>query len=679
MSGIFPGTKFGNGLVRAATLSSALLLVWIGLACQSDEPTATPAPIVVVQATNTPVPTSTTEPTETPQPTATATNTPVVPTATPTLTPTTTVDPTATSTATPLPSTATPIPPTETPEPTPEPTSTPVPPTPTPIPPTATPTSVPQVTLSPTISPDEPLQPLPVSGVRGGTLKTAVPQSAPHQDIHKSVSPILGAWGPGIAYSRLFRYRWLEPKEPNSGIAALANRYDPQASTSAYEIICDLCESWQLGSDATLTVKLRPDVPWHLSDPQLGRNLTVEDVVYSINRLNDPKLPNYHLVNTIAEARATGDDTLQIQLTLPDPEIFDKLADARFAIVAPEAVDLYGDLTQGPTIGTGPWILDSFDRSRMQFVANPDYFIPELPLLDGIDVGVVADPQVRITTLRTGQLDLLQPALNDMIPALERFDELRWAQSHDQSAGIEVAFNTSRSELNSLQLRTAILQSWNPDELVESLHQGQSFMSVGLPSNDPTWLLPQSEIEPFFNNRSKLMELLDGYRVPRGVVLTIRVGEFGDEYVETAESMATAVQALGLIVSVERVSTRTFGEDIWSFGDYDIYVGAPPPQSSTTSMLFAVHHSKGPWNTTKYASEKLDTLIELQSVELDPALRRDLMHEIQREILNGAHLFRPGAKVLHWLWWAHLQNVAPSTFRADSFWLTRLWFGERVR
>ena len=510
-------------------------------------------------------------------------------------------------------------------------------------------------------------------------MKTAVPQSAPHQDIHKSVSPILAAWGPGIAYSRLFRYRWLQPNEPNSNVAALANRYDPQASTSAYEIICDLCESWEWGSDATLTVKLRPEVAWHLSNPQLGRNLGVEDVVYSVNRLNDPKLPNFHLVNTIAEARAIGDDTLQISLTLPDPEIFDKLADARFAIVAPEAVDLNGDLRQGPTIGTGPWILDSFDRSRMRFVANPEYFIPELPLLDGIDVAVVADPQVRITTLRTGQLDLLQPALDEMIPALERFEELRWAQSHDQSAGIEVAFNTSRSELDSLRLRTAILKSWDPNGLVDSLHHGQSFVSVGLPSNDPAWLLPQSEIGAFFDDRSGLMEILDGYRVPHGIILTIRVGEFGDEYFDTARSLASAAQSLGLIVSIERVSTRTFGEDIWSFGDYDIYVGAPPPQSSATSMLFAVHHSQGPWNTTKYASEKLDTLIELQSVELDQALRRDLWHEIQREILNGAHLFRPGAKVLHWLWWAHLQNVAPSTFRADSFWLTRLWLGERLR
>ena len=212
------------------------------------------------------------KPTEIPEPTPTATQTPV-PSATHTP-PTPTTQPTATATpatASQGPPTPTSVPPTNTPEPTstPQPTGTPVPPTPTPIPPTTTPTAAPEITVSPTSVSEAKVEPIPVTGRYGGTIKTAVPQSAPHQDIHKSVSPILAGWGPGIAYSRLFRYRWLPPNEPHSGVDALANRYDPQSSTSAHQIICDLCESWNLDNDTTLTIKLRPDVPWHLTNPQL--------------------------------------------------------------------------------------------------------------------------------------------------------------------------------------------------------------------------------------------------------------------------------------------------------------------------------------------------------------------------------------------------------------------------
>ena len=670
-----------TALIGIIVTISALALTT--LACQNNEPTSTPQPVVTV------APTNTTTPTEAPpEPTPVPTNTPIPPTiAPPTSTPQPeiVIKPTAPTVAppteTPTPLTSTPEIATQAPEPTaipPTPTATPTPVPPTPIL-TPTPKPQPTITAAPTTVPEQPVQPLPIEGLRGGTIKIAVPGAPPHQDIHKSVSPILAAWGPGIAYSRIFRYRWLQPNEPNYGVDKLSSRYDPSTSASAHEIICDLCESWEFTDDTTFSVKLRPTVHWHETNPSLGRDLTPDDVAYSINRLTNPQIVNSHLVNTIAEARAVGNDTVEIKLTLPDAEIFDKLADARAAIIAPETINLNGDLTQGPTIGTGPWVMESFERSGMDFRANERYYIPELPLLDNISIVIIQDKQTRVTSLRTGQLDLIQPDLPELVPALERFDELRWTQSHDPAAGIEVAFNTTHEHLNTKALRESIFYTWDPNGLIDSLHNGQSFISAGLPIYNPQWLLPATEIDTLFNDRTKVLSLLENVNLPGGVIINIRVGEFGDDYTNTARSLAQAIHRLGIIATVETVSTRTFGEDVWNEGNYHIYVGAPPPLTSTTSALFAIHHSAGPWNSTGYSTQELDALIELQAVELDPLVRGELMLEIQREIFRGAHLFRPAASVSHWLWWSHLQNVAPTTYRADSFWLSRLWLAERVR
>ncbi len=659
-------------------------LAFTALACQADELTPTPTPTTVATTT----PTNTPSPTEAPhEPTTAPTNTPIPPTSAPptaTPQPETVVKTTAPTVAPPT-ETPTPVPPTATAEvatPAPEPTVPPTPTTtPTAVPPTPTPTPKPEpiVTADPTAVPTEPVKPLPIEGLRGGTIKVAVPGAPPHQDIHKSVSPILAGWGPGIAYSRLFRYRWLKPNEPNSGVDQLSSRYDPTTSTSAHEIVCDLCVNWQFDGETTLSIKLRPNINWQETNPGLGRDLAAADVVYSINRLTDPQMANSHLTNTIAQARAVGDNTVEIDLTLPDAEIFDKLSDARAAIVAPETVNLNGDLTQGPTIGTGPWVMESFERSGMSFRANERYYIPELPLLDGINVSIIEDEQTRITVLRTGQLDLIQPDLPDLLAATERFDELRWTRSHDPATGIEVAFNTTRNYLTNKLFREAVLYAWNPQGLIDDLHNGQSFISAGLPLYNPEWLLPAPEVDAFFNDRTKVLSLLEDANLPGGIFVNIRVGEFGDEYIATALSLAEAMNQLGAIASVEAVSTRTFGEDIWNEGDYDVYVGAPPPLTSATSALFAIHHSGGPWNTTGYSTAELDALIEHQTVEIDPLARGELMLEIQREIFRGAHIFRPAASVSHWLWWSHLRNVAPSTYRADSTWLSRLWLADRVR
>ena len=667
---------------KLAALTGLLLsitaLASSALACTSETPTPTPQPTATTPPTVTPFPT--TPPTQAPVPTEISL--PDTPTATPTPQALTEIQPTPTQPS-PTP-TPTPPPPAPTNQPI-EATSTSEP-SPTPIPPTATstatlptPTSQPQVTATPkTVGPPH-VEPLPITGRQGGEIKVAVPQAPPHQDIHKSVSPILAAWGPGITYSRIFRYRWLAPNTPNQGLEALNERYDPRTAISAHEIICDLCESWDFSDDYVLTVNLRPDIAWQATNPGLGRNLSANDVAFSLSRLKDPTLPNSPLVNTIAEVRTVDNDTVEIQLTIPDAEIFDKLADARTAVVAPEAVNLNGDLTQGPTIGTGPWIQNLFERSAMRYEANRDYFIPELPLLDGITIAIIEDAQTRTTSLRTGQIDLIQPDVFDLITAVERFDELRWTHSHDPAAGIEVAFNTRRSDLNLHELRAAILYSWDPNSLIDTIHHGQSFISTGLPTNNPSWLLSPEEIGSHFNERTKVLEILGSVNLPRGIALEIRVGQFGDDYIETAISLASAIKSLGIIATVEAISTRSFAEDVWIKHDFDVYVGAPPPQSSATSTLFSIYHSAAPRNVTGYGSRELDLLIEQQTTELNPLTRRQLLLEIQREIIAGAHLFRPAANVLHWLWWSHLNNVAASTYRADSFWLTRLWLGDRVR
>ena len=667
-----------RSMLRAGIVAATCVLILV-LGCSETEPTPTVTVVPTATSMPTSAPTAVEEiaaPTATTAPEPTATPKPIEPTATVSA-PTVTPDPSETQ-----PPTATSIEPTQTPEPTATPitpTATATPEVPTPVPATSTPVPRPQITASPVLTGPIFVEPFPVSGQRGGEIKVAVPQSPPHQDIHKSVSPILAAWGPGIAYSRLFRYRWISPGEPHSGIDDLSVRYDPSTSTSAHEIICDLCESWEFADDTTLSIKLRPNVAWQDTNPGIGRNLTATDVAFSINRLTDPIFANSPLVNTVAEVRAVGDDTVEIEMILPDAEIFDKLADARMAIVSPEAVNLNGDLTEGPTIGSGPWVQTVFEPGAMRFEANEDYFIPELPLLDGIIVAVIEDPASRTTSLRTGQMDLIQPAFSDLVDAVERFPELRWTRSHDASAGIEVAFNTRRGYLVHHFLRTAILYSWDPSDLIDTLHNGQSIVSAGLPLNNPDWLLSVNEVDSYFNDRKMVLELLDGISLPRGIEFTIHVGQFGDDYIETANSLASAVRSLGLLVSVEAVSTRQFGEEVWLARDYDIYVGAPPPQSSVSSTLFSIHHSGSLRNTTGYSSPGLDALIERQATELNPLTRRESLLEIQREIFRGAHLFRSAANVSHWLWWSHLKNAAPNTFRADSFWLTRLWLGDRVR
>ena len=49
-------------------------------------------------------------------------------------------------------------------------------------------------------------------------------------------------------------------------------------------------------------------------------------------------------------------------------------------IVAKEAVELNGDLRAGPTVGSGPWVLDGTARDdKHEFSPNPYYYEQAFP------------------------------------------------------------------------------------------------------------------------------------------------------------------------------------------------------------------------------------------------------------------------------------------------------------
>ena len=634
---------------RVAGIAVVAAIGLAALSCtQRAEPTTIPQTVPPIEtvapsptATVPPPPSATVPPTATLPPTLAPTT---APTATP-LVPT----PTATATATATIAATEPPAPTATAEPTTQPTATAAP--------TALPMSLPE--------------PRPIEGKRGNKLRFAIPSAPPHQDIHESVSPILAAWGPGVVYSRLFRHQW-NNHPPNVGVESLASRFDPLSAPYAGEILCDVCTDWRMDDTNVLTVKLREGITWQQVAPANGRDLVASDVAFSLNRLRGAEFQNRDLLNTVVSVDAPDDVTVVIETALPDAEIFEKLADAGAGIVAPEAVEVRGNLRTGPTVGTGPWILGRYELLLQTYSANLDYFIPVLPLTFSMEASVVNELSTRVVMMQVDASDFAQIDINALRQLVERDPETRWTAEFDAAAGVEVAFNSGTPPLDDIRVRRAVLNLWDPDRLVDQLHGSNSFVSAGLPLRDPAWLLPQDDVTSHFGDNGLAQRLLASAGSPRGTV-TVTVGEFGDLYLQTALSLANAFRTAGFFPTVETVSTREFADEVWINGRFQVAVGAPPPQSSVSSLLFSVHHSLGPWNSSGYATSELDELIAAQAIQSDPGIRRGNLLEIQRQMFEGAHRFIAAANVSIWTWSPNVQNFSPNSFRGDSHWLSRIW------
>ena len=125
----------------------------------------------------------------------------------------------------------------------------------------------------------------------------------------------------------------------------------------------------------------------------LGREVTAEDFVYSIERnfnpatlsqsewiwqgriagLDDWKAAGADYSRPVAGLQALDRYTIRIKLIKPYPQLVYTLAMPNSAIVPREAVEHYGREFAIHPVGSGPFTLDSFDTQKVVLSANPKF------------------------------------------------------------------------------------------------------------------------------------------------------------------------------------------------------------------------------------------------------------------------------------------------------------------
>ena len=495
---------------------------------------------------------------------------------------------------------------------------------------------------------------------RGGNLRISVDGRGGDRDPHDTVSPSLLSWGAGLAYSRLFRLK-----------------FDDTVPLSSRFTECDLCESWEQVDATTFDITIRDDAFWQNIPPLNGRPLTAEDVVMSLNRQRGGK-KTAPLLQNIESIEAIDGRIVRITLQLPDAEIFEKLAHAGSSIVPKELDQISEGFEEGVIAGSGPWTVTEGFNSITSAEPNPLYYSYNKPYLGQLFIQFNEDPFARASSVRIGIVDAAVTSAAEAKSARE-VAGISGTTFERSDEGIEFALNTTRAPLDSIAVREAVLLAIDTDGItsevwVEDAMAGAQLRSVSsnLAPPDPSWI-NSGLAKQAFGNRQAALEGLGGTGLAATNVLTLRVGDYGDEYINYAQSIAESVSNIGIAMQIERVTTRTFVNDVWLEGDYDAFLGASPPIAGLTARLFAVHHSTGQANSTGYSTPKLDRLIEEQAREYDQEKRAQLFREIEELIIQGKHRFNLAATLRHWIWNECVKNFRPNETFGNSGFLTSVW------
>lgn len=452
----------------------------------------------------------------------------------------------------------------------------------------------------------------------GGTAVFNFGLDAPHLDVHQTTTLLLACFGPGAAYSRLFRYKI--PPEVSTGVTT--------------EVAPDLAQSFEQPDPATIVVKLRANARFHDIPPVSGREASAEDVVVSYKRIIGHKV-NAGLLPDMDTFEATDPTTVRIKLKRPDADALSTLAYFTNKIIAKELADK--DLKQGPTIGTAPFQLVEWKPNEVTtFKKHPNYFLSGLPYLDGYKWLRIADPSTQLSAFLSDQITRLSAnvtpdAANQIksFGAKYQIDTLR-----DWFGNSFINFDVAQPPFNDRRVREALFRATNHEQIFNTALQGAGYYAVGLTMPGMDWVLPDGELKQRYRfDLAQAKQLLAAAGSPE---LTIEVGVLNlSPHKEVFEQLQQQWKAAGIVVKPTILDNVGYAGALNPQNRFPLLVGTSSPGPNPTLDLGSRFRTGGSRNGSHISDKTLDDLIDRQAATLDANERRKLLSEVQRYVLDN--------------------------------------------
>ena len=447
----------------------------------------------------------------------------------------------------------------------------------------------------------------------------------------------------------------------------LKHKAGPTISPGTFAVEGDLAESWNQPDETTYVFKLRKGVRFHPKPPVNGRELTAEDVVYSMERFRTVKgNPQAYMLAGVEKVEA---------LKEPFAWFLDMIANPMtLAIVAHECVEKFGDLKKAEaTVGTGPWMLDGY-RPNIGYtlVRHPNYFLPGLPHIDRIDVAIDDDNASRLAAFLAGKYDLGW----ENTGAINRTD---WNAIKDQlkrhrpnlktaelpsNVGYRVFMRTDKAPFSDVRVRRAISHALNRHELIAAVADGVRRLNAAVPAGLRDWALPVDQLGEgaryYRYDPSEARRLLAEAGYARGFSTVMDFNNYGQNFMEDA--IALILKDLKAVGIDARLNVKEYGAYIATSatGNYEgMYYGATP-FIDPDSYLFTNFFPGQPRNVAKVNDPVLTDLLVRQRRTPDPAARRRLIHEIQRHVAVQQYIMEIYAPVTIFVWDGALKNYGPN-------------------
>ena len=434
---------------------------------------------------------------------------------------------------------------------------------------------------------------------------------------------------------------------------------------AAHLATASLAESWEVVDPQTFVFHIRKGVYFHDKPPTNGREMTADDVVFSLVRVYESPRAYRGTMDDIESI--TAPDKWTVVFKVVDPVNAGALFEAcsqHISIVPREAVEMYEDLGDWEnSVGTGAFMLVDYVRdSSITYARNPNYWgkhplHPEdtMPYLDGIKSLIIPDASTILAALRTGKIDWIPGVLWEDAEDFRRTNpEMKYQKWHPGATNA-IYWRVDKPELPwyDVRVRRALAMAIDNEAILENYYGGdgemltwpvakiKEYSDMFIPLNE----LPESVREQFGYHPDKARQLLAEAGYPDGFKCKVVC-------YPTQVDLLAIVEDYWQDVGVEmEISTKEYGAylSITMSKAYDMLV-SPAYGYFPFQGYFEV--STSPWNFSAINDPIIDEnrLACMQENYFDEAEKRQLAKSIHPHMLEQAYLFQFPVPYIYALW-----------------------------
>lgn len=408
-----------------------------------------------------------------------------------------------------------------------------------------------------------------------------------------------------------------------------------------------LSERWEVAEDhLTYTFYLKKNVSW-----EDGHPFTSRDIIFSFDRIRDPKVDSAHLRNyyqDISGVEAVDDYTVRFHYRIPYFRALEFCG--RMPIVPAHLFQEGENFNQHPIgrkpMGTGPYKLQNWETGKEIVLVRNESYWGQKPALDKVVFKIITSPTVALQVLKQGGLDQmgLRPIQWERQTQSKRFEENFQKLSYYLPSYSYIGWNSRRPFFSDKRVRQAMSMLVDRELILKKILFGLGTMISGpfyinSPEYDKTL-----KVYPYDPPAALALLKSAGWEFKKGQNVLQKDGQpFEFEFLiaagsKFAEQLATIMQEnlkdVGIRMSIRKLEWAVFIQKIeehnfdactlsWAMG-----WESDPYQIWHSSQAAA----KGS-NFVGFKNEEADRLIEEARKEFDPVKRR-IMYRRFQQIVN---------------------------------------------